>query len=57
MDFRGSRVTQSELLCLLRITVIGDDYGKLKAAGGIGLNRLNCCGPTGFEEEVEVPKF
>jgi hypothetical protein len=58
IDFRGSRVTQSELLCLPRISVSGDDYRrKLKAAGGIGLSRLNCCGPTGFEEEAEVPKF
>lgn len=32
--------------------MIGDDYGELKVAGGIGLNRLNSCGPTGFEEEI-----
>ena len=44
MDTQGSRVTQSELLYFIRISVIRDDYGgrrtELKAVEGIGLNRL-----------------
>ena len=40
--------------CILRENLRLVMITELSTAGGIGLNRLNCSGPTGFQEEYRT---
>ena len=47
----GLSALHSNSYCVLRENLRLVMITELSTAGGIGLNRLNCSGPTGFQEE------